>query len=749
VITLEKQETQRPARGKSFLRIRVGEANVLASYRFWKDVMECISGVRVVVPKSDHLLELFVERLIIKVPGDGGRSIKLQLANFFGTSREETTPDSELKKSFSGSLEASLLACYNGRESFAIMEGTSFAFGAETRAGMAPKLSVTANLALRLNSEHLLTLLAVVSSTVPPFGDVAEAEGDAAPTFTLLFQLPRLSLTLDTTDALKATGSPLQLALIEAVESSLLVSSERQMLKVGFIADSLSVIDSRTSHRSILLLGHKQGKKPTVEPLAQKSPPALVMWVTQQQQDSRKTAVALSLEQLRVDFVPDFIQDLYSQYYEIVRQLIQLSNKPRSSSTQTIPEFSLSVLGLSVIFPESAGEFSVQLGCYTRFNEREVYALFENVSIARSSSATIAASSSSAQHQQLLRLFDVSVRWIRLPLEAASLSISMSALRFTVAPQDILSAGRFLEFSKWFPLPAQSLSDGTSSSSSSMSPDAAATSLPVAFPNLCVKTCGLRVLLLADRSYKSVPLLKIKCTAFELNSKTSQAEVEAVAAMSWKASFFNLSRTSWEPLLEPWECQLTIAGQPKTPWDLRVSLAFYKCLVSGVLSPSSSSRRSAPFHPVMLRNLSGVKLTIILGRDEPPLVVEPGQDIPVPQQDYSRSLSTRDKKKKKNSVALRFEGYSGQQLLSHEKLKATELSLPSSNDEDDPAMFVMSIALQDGSKMLTISSPVVVENKTTLPLVFRVQRGQSVVFTSAPLEVGKQAGVPPSFLQER
>jgi len=101
-------------------------------------------------------------------------------------------------------------------------------------------------------------------------------------------------------------------------------------------------------------------------------------------------------------------------------------------------------------------------------------------------------------------------------------------------------------------------------------------------------------------------------------------------------------------------------------------------------------------------------------------------------------------------VSLRFEGYLQTHMLSFDKIKAVELPLTPVDFEDEQSVNVTAVlSFVEGSKVVTIRSPVLVENKCPTAVLFRVQRGQSTLFSSAPLAPNAQFGIPPVLLQGR
>lgn len=239
VITLEKR-----APSQSFLRVRVGEARALVAIQFWNNVFDCLSGVRKIVPKSEHHIEVFVGKFVASVPipsGDAAGMVEVRLSTLFGRSEVGD------KRTFRCTLEVSALACHTGRESQALLDPTQISVGAEIAAGAPPKFSANASLSLRVNSDHLAAAMSVFSAVVSSFdgtsalGGTAEAPSMAA-TFSL--QLPKLSVSLESSEPFKASGSPPQLALVEASGTTVFFSFDKAM-KLGFLTDSFVVNDSR------------------------------------------------------------------------------------------------------------------------------------------------------------------------------------------------------------------------------------------------------------------------------------------------------------------------------------------------------------------------------------------------------------------------------------------------------------------------------------------------------------------------
>eukprot|EP00727_Mastigamoeba_balamuthi_P000803 m51a1_g1072 hypothetical protein (2769) ;mRNA; r:855370-865973 len=276
-----------------------------------------------------------------------------------------------------------------------------------------------------------------------------------------------------------------------------------------------------------------------------------------------------------------------------------------------------------------------------------------------------------------------------------------------------------------------------------------------ASPSITVLSCGLRALLLNDRAARRVPLLKFRLTSFDANVHFMEKTLMAAVKAELKADFYNLVKAAWEPLVEPWDVHVEVSrtgGAEKqtrlsvsspTRLDINVTKHFVEMVevLLAMLRSGSAGQppaQSAPFRPLLFRNVTGKQLSYAVSAEGPMVSVSPGAETPIEIPNLQTSSATDA-----STMAIHLQGYNPVTGISFEKIKSTEMTLTSSIDEDD-ASVIFDVSYKEGSKVVSLLSSVLVENKATIPVQFRVQRGQRVVFQSPHIEPDKQFGVPPS-----
>lgn len=256
---------------------------------------------------------------------------------------------------------------------------------------------------------------------------------------------------------------------------------------------------------------------------------------------------------------------------------------------------------------------------------------------------------------------------------------------------------------------------------------------------------GVRIVLIGD--LHELPILDVGIKSFTTTAENWSSNLKAESAIEMYSSVYNFSKSSWEPLLEPWQVGLGIAKDPASGL-VSIDVASKKVLDVTITTASIAlASKSLTFltteqnvldkprgveAPYRIRNYTGfvVSLHSKSPSSEEPinLRLEDGAESPWSFEHWEKMRENLLTESNQNDVGIQLEG-SGFDAVKHVRLNREGEFLYSLRPKTDNVLHRLCVEVTlgpDNVKNVTLRSPLIVENATEIPVelgIYDVQEG--------------------------
>ncbi|TVY71541.1 Vacuolar protein sorting-associated protein, partial [Lachnellula suecica] len=256
---------------------------------------------------------------------------------------------------------------------------------------------------------------------------------------------------------------------------------------------------------------------------------------------------------------------------------------------------------------------------------------------------------------------------------------------------------------------------------------------------------GMRVILIGD--LHELPILDLSIKSFTTTATDWTSTLKADTNIDMFVNIYNFSKSSWEPLIEPWELGMQVA-KDTSPECLSVDFTSPKMLELTVTSASIAlASKSATFlaqkedvlskprgqeAPYRIRNYTGFDVNVwadVSGEDnQMSAKLEDGEEAPWRFEDWEKMRENLSPENNSGVVGIRLEGsgFDSVNKIPVNREGETIYNLRPRQDQILHRLLVEVSLGEDNVKYITFRSPLLVENKTQIPVemgVFDAQEG--------------------------
>lgn len=251
---------------------------------------------------------------------------------------------------------------------------------------------------------------------------------------------------------------------------------------------------------------------------------------------------------------------------------------------------------------------------------------------------------------------------------------------------------------------------------------------------------GVQVILIGD--LQTLPLLDLTVEKFAVNVHDWTADMKVNTTLAVFLNYYNLSRSHWEPLIEPWLVEFAIRNSSSPPsthmtvsskrrLELNVTTTLIETALTSMdilnndpnlVSSSSRTEHQAPFR---IRNMTGYGISVWAEHDDRkskglPQTIDDGAEIPWTFDDW-RSLRENITESGGNRLALQFEDKPWEKLK-HVSVDREGEFVHNLRPKIDKVTHrvVCDVKLVDNVKVITFRSTFKVENSTMVPVEMMV-----------------------------
>lgn len=254
---------------------------------------------------------------------------------------------------------------------------------------------------------------------------------------------------------------------------------------------------------------------------------------------------------------------------------------------------------------------------------------------------------------------------------------------------------------------------------------------------------GVRVVLIGD--LHELPILDIGIKEFTATAENWSANLKAEAAIDLYSNVYNFSKSSWEPLIEPWQVGLGVAKEPTTglmsvdvaskkTFDITLTTAtialFSKSLTFLTTEQDVLGKPRGVEAPYKVRNYTGFDVSLqskTPASDEPlSLRLEDGKEGPWSFEHWEKMRENLLAENQQNNVVVELEN-SGFDPVKNVQLNREGEFLYSLKPKTDNVLHRLCVEVSLGSdnvKYVTLRSPLEVENATQIPVELGVYDAQ-------------------------
>lgn len=283
---------------------------------------------------------------------------------------------------------------------------------------------------------------------------------------------------------------------------------------------------------------------------------------------------------------------------------------------------------------------------------------------------------------------------------------------------------------------------------------------------------GMRVVLIGD--LHELPIIDLSVKSFTVSAQDWSSDLRAGTEIDTFINVYNFSKSAWEPLIEPWQLGFHITKDQK-PNRLTVDLTSKKMLEITVTSATIAlASKTADFltgeedvlskprggdAPYKIRNYTGFEINV--WSDEPDdeeethtaAKLDDGEEVPWRFEDSSKMrehLSSADVTSGLVGIRLEGSGFDSINKIAVNREGEFLYSLRPRKDQILHRLLVEVSLGTDNVKYITFRSPLLVENKTQIPVemgVFDPQEGHLLKIEKIAPGEARPAPVGAAFLQ--
>ena len=281
---------------------------------------------------------------------------------------------------------------------------------------------------------------------------------------------------------------------------------------------------------------------------------------------------------------------------------------------------------------------------------------------------------------------------------------------------------------------------------------------------------GIRVIVIGD--LHELPILDLSVKSFTTTANDWTSHLRADTNIDMFVNVFNFSKSAWEPLIEPWQLGLQIA-KDTNPDCMSIDLTSKKIMELTITSASIAlASKSAQFltqeddvlskprgaeAPYRIRNYTGFEINVwadIPGEDNPMTAqLEDGEEAPWRFEDWEKMRENLSPENNTGFVGIRLEG-SGFDSINKIPVNREGEGLYSLRPRKDQILHRLLVEVTlgtDNVKYITFRSPLLVENKTKIPVelgVFDVQEGHLLKIEKIAPGESRPAPVGAAFMKQ-
>ncbi|KAI9141282.1 hypothetical protein BKA69DRAFT_1124929 [Paraphysoderma sedebokerense] len=273
---------------------------------------------------------------------------------------------------------------------------------------------------------------------------------------------------------------------------------------------------------------------------------------------------------------------------------------------------------------------------------------------------------------------------------------------------------------------------------------------------------GVRIIVIDDLSELNLPMLDLALGKFVVEMSDWSTLLRLNTTISVYANYFNLRNSQWEPLVEPWSCNITMKRSSENSnmivdifsrkkLDVNVSHTFVEALLSALHKWSTQSasqvKPADKPKPFILRNRTGYKLALwketVDSSDVELTEMVNNMDLPFSFEDWRRLREVTSARSNKVSLQIRdiqWECLKGIGV-DREGVHAYPLR-PKINNVSHK--LVCEVKLENQKKIITFRSAYVIVNRCMIPIEILVLVPNSTRASNETitLEPGSQYSLP-------
>jgi vacuolar protein sorting-associated protein 13A/C len=281
---------------------------------------------------------------------------------------------------------------------------------------------------------------------------------------------------------------------------------------------------------------------------------------------------------------------------------------------------------------------------------------------------------------------------------------------------------------------------------------------------------GMRVILIGD--LHELPILDVSVKAFTATANNWSSNLQAEAVIDTYSNVYNFAKSAWEPLIEPWQMGLHVAKDSNQD-GLSIDFTSQRMLEVTVTSATIAlASKSAQFltqksedvlskprgeeAPYRIRNYTGFELNVwadIPGEDNHlSATLEDGEEAPWRFEDWEKMRENLSPENSSGIVGVRLDGsgFDSVNKISISREGETLYNLRPRKDQILHRLLVEVTLATDNVKYITFRSPLLVENKTQIPVelgVFDAEEGHLLKIEKIAPGESRPAPVGAAFLK--
>jgi vacuolar protein sorting-associated protein 13A/C len=294
---------------------------------------------------------------------------------------------------------------------------------------------------------------------------------------------------------------------------------------------------------------------------------------------------------------------------------------------------------------------------------------------------------------------------------------------------------------------------------------------PTKREELTAKLDGMRVVLLGD--VHELPILDLSVKDFELNAKDWSSNLTAGTTVDTFINVYNFSKSSWEPLIEPWQLEFQVSRKQDPP-SMALELSSKKNMELTITSATIAlASHSANFlssdndvltkprgvdTPYRIRNYTGFDLNVWVDSatdDDSSMAqkLSDGEEIPWRFENFEKMRENLSTDVKQAIVGVRLEG-SDFESISKIPVNREGEFIYNLKPRVDGILHRLLIDIklgEDNVKYITFRSPLLVENNTQIPVemgVFDAKEGNLLKIEKIPPGESRPAPVGAAYMKQ-